>query len=131
MSKYDDIINLPHHQSKVRPHMSVSDRAAQFAPFAALTGYGDAIRETERLTDKKIELSESQIAELDLRLGELLARIDEKPKVTITYFIADERKAGGRYVTCSGELCKFDEYNRVLFLGDGTKIALEDIIEIK
>ena len=96
MSKYDDIINLPHHQSKVRPHMSVSDRAAQFAPFAALTGYGDAIRETERLTDRKIELSESQIAELDLRLGELLARIDEKPKVTITYFIADERKAGGR-----------------------------------
>lgn len=131
MSKYDDIINLPHHQSKTHPHMSVSDRAAQFAPFAALTGYGDAIRETERLTDRKIELSETQIAELDYRLGELFSRIDEKPKVTITYFVADERKAGGKYVTHSGELLNIDESNRVLCLEDGTKITLKDIIEIK
>ncbi len=130
MSKYDDIIDLPHHQSKTRPHMPISDRAAQFAPFAALTGYGEAIRETTRLTDQRIELSESQIAELDWRMGELLSRIDEKPKVTITYFIADERKAGGKYVTCSGTLVKFDEYNRTLLMEDGTKIPLKDIIEI-
>lgn len=130
MSKYDDIIDLPHHQSKSRPHMPVSDRAAQFAPFAALTGYGDAINETERLTDQRIELSESQIAELDWRMGELLSRIDEKPRITVTYFIADERKTGGKYVTCSGVLNKFDESNRILYLEDGTKIPLKDIIEI-
>lgn len=130
MSKYDDIIDLPHHQSKSRPHMPVSDRAAQFAPFAALTGYGEAIRETTRLTDQRIELSESQIAELDWRMGELLSRIDEKPKVTVTYFIADERKTGGKYVTCSGVLNKFDESNRILYLEDGTKISLKDIVEI-
>ena len=130
MSKYDDIIDLPHLQSKSRPHMPVSDRAAQFAPFAALTGYGDAINETERLTDQRIELSESQIAELDWRMGELLSRIDEKPRITVTYFIADERKTGGKYVTCSGVLNKFDESNRILYLEDGTKISLKDIIEI-
>ena len=110
--------------------MPVSDRAAQFAPFAALTGYGEAIRETTRLTDQRIELSESQIAELDWRMGELLSRIDEKPKVTVTYFIADERKTGGKYVTCSGVLNKFDESNRILYLEDGTKISLKDIVEI-
>lgn len=130
MSKYDDIIDLPHYQSKTRPHMPVSDRAAQFAPFAALTGYGDAINETERLTDQRIELSESQIAELDWRMGELLSRIDEKPRITVTYFIADERKAGGKYVTRSGVLNKFDERNRILYLEDGTKISLKDIVEI-
>ena len=130
MSKYDDIIDLPHHQSKSRPHMPVSDRAAQFAPFAALTVYGEAIRETTRLTDQRIELSESQIAELDWRLGELLSRIEEKPRITVTYFIADERKTGGKYVTCSGVLNKFDESNRILYLEDGTKIPLKDIIEI-
>ena len=106
MSKYDDIMDLPHHQSKTRPHMPVPDRAAQFVPFAALTGYGDTIRETERRTNQKIELSETQIAELDRRLGELLSRLDEKPKVTVTYFVADERKAGGKYMTHSGELFK-------------------------
>ena len=128
MSKYDDIIDLPYHQSKTRPHMPVPDRAAQFVPFAALTGYGDTIRETERRTNQKIELSETQIAELDRRLGELLSRLDEKPKVTVTYFVADERKEGGKYVTHFGELFKFDESNRVLCLKDGTKIALKDII---
>lgn len=123
-------MDLPHHQSKTRPHISISDRAAQFAPFAALTGYGEAIRETTRLTDQRIELSESQIAELDWRMGELLSRIDEKPRMTVTYFIADERKAGGKYVTRSGVLNKFDESNRILYLEDGTKISLKDIIEI-
>lgn len=111
--------------------MPVSDRAAQFAPFAALTGYGDAIRETERLTDRKIELSETQIAELDYKLEELFSWIDEKPKVTITYFVADERKEGGKYVTHFGELFKFDESNRVLCLEDGSKIALNNIIELQ
>lgn len=130
MNKYDDIINLPHHQSKSRPRMPVSDRAAQFAPFAALTGYGDAIRETTRLTDQKIELSESQIAELDWRLGELLSWVDERPLVTVTYFVADERKTGGKYMTHSGVLSKFDESSRTLLMEDRTKIALKDIIEI-
>lgn len=111
--------------------MPVSDRAAQFAPFAVLTGYGEAIRETERRTNQKIELSESRITELDWRLEELFSRIYEKPKVTITYFVAEERKEGGKYVTHFGELRKFDENNRVLCLEDGTKIALNNIIELQ
>ena len=90
MSKYDDIINLPHHRSKTHPHMALIDRAAQFAPFAALTGYGDAIDETARLTDGRPELSEQQLAELNERLLQIMAKPDTV--VYITYFVPDERK---------------------------------------
>ena len=86
MSDYDDIINLPHHQSKNNPHMSLYDRAAQFAPFAALTGYDDAVKEARRLTDSKPELDENQLEELDQQLADLMTRIEEHPEVTITYF---------------------------------------------
>ena len=92
MGKYDDIINLPHHRSAKRPHMSVHDRAAQFAPFAALTGYGDAIDETRRLTCDRPEPGEAELAELDAALSELLARIGERPQVEATYFVPDEKK---------------------------------------
>ena len=97
--RYDDIINLPHHQSATRPHMSNYDRAAQFAPFAALTGYDDAVKETARLTDRRIELDEGEKAAIDQRLLLVQERLPEPTEVTITYFVSDKRKAGGAYVS--------------------------------
>ena len=93
MSKYDDIINLPHHRSKTHPHMPLIDRAAQFAPFAALTGYGDAIDETARLTDGRPELSDQQLAELNERLFQIMAK--PNTVVCITYFVPDEKRKAG------------------------------------
>ena len=98
-SKYDSIMNLPHHVSKTRPQMTMSDRAAQFAqfaPFAALTGYDSAIKETGRLTDEKIELDEEALTALDMKYQLLMDAFDDAPEVTITYFQPDERKAGGK-----------------------------------
>ena len=94
-NRYDEIINLPHHVSKTRPQMPMSDRAAQFAPFAALTGYDSAIKETGRLTDEKIELDEEALTALDMKYQLLMDTFDDAPEVTITYFQPDERKAGG------------------------------------
>ena len=96
---YDDIIDLPHHVSATRPQMSRLDRAAQFAPFAALTGYGAAIKETARLTDERTERSESELSELNERIHILTERIDEHPEVEIIYFKPDERKDAGAYLT--------------------------------
>ena len=98
-NRYDEIINLPHHVSKTRPRMPMSDRAAQFAPFAALTGYDSAIKETGRLTDERIELDEGALTALNMRYQLLMDALDEEPEVEITYFKPDERKAGGEYVT--------------------------------
>lgn len=95
MEKYREIIDLPHHVSKTRPQMPMSDRAAQFAPFAALTGYDAAIKETGRLTDERIELDEEALTALDMKYQLLMDALDDKPEVTITYFQPDERKAGG------------------------------------
>lgn len=125
MSKYDDIINLPYHRSKTHPHMPVADRAAQFAPFAALTGYGAAIDETSRLTDERAELSEEMLAELDGRLSEIAAQPGKT--VTIVRFVADEKKSGGRYVQTKGVIKKIDVYKRMIFLESGEKIAIDDI----
>ena len=130
MSDYDDIINLPHHQSKTHPHMSLHDRAAQFAPFAALTGYDDAIKEARRLIDSKPELDENQLEELDQKLADLMTRIEEHPEVTITYFEPDEKKEGGAYVTCVGKLKKIDGYKRQLVFETGKEIAVEKIMQL-
>ena len=100
--KYDEIRGLPHHVSKTRPQMPMSDRAAQFAPFAALTGYDSAIKETGRLTDERIELDEGALTALNMRYQLLMDALDEEPEVEITYFKPDERKAGGAYVTATG-----------------------------
>ena len=100
-NKYDSIMNLPHHVSKTRPQMPMSDRAAQFAPFAALTGYDSAIKETGRLTDERIELDEEALSALDMKYQLLMDTFDEAPEVTITYFQPDERKAGGKYLTAT------------------------------
>lgn len=130
MNDYDDIINLPHHQSKNHPHMSMHDRAAQFAPFAALTGYDDAVKEARRLTDSKPELDENQFEELDQKLADLMTRIEEHPEVTITYFEPDCRKEGGAFITSVGKLKKIDRYNRLLIFENGREISIINIVEM-
>ena len=128
--KYDDIMNLPHHTSPRHPHMSVRDRAAQFAPFSALTGYGDAIDETVRLTDGRVELSEDAKAILDLKQRLLMERIDSRPEVTVTYFEPDKRKTGGSYKIVTARLKRIDETERVLIFTDGTRIKTETVVAI-
>lgn len=128
MSEYDDIIDLSRPKSKHEP-MPMSDRAAQFSPFAALTGYGDAIDETARLTDARIELSEEERAELDYK-QQYLATLDA-PTVTVTYFVPDERKTGGAYVTHTGVLKRVDEVERMVVFKDGLRVPLDEVMDIK
>ena len=128
---YDDIIDLPHHVSTTRPHMSRLDRAAQFAPFAALTGYGAAIKETARLTDERAELGESELMELNAGIHMLMECIDEHPQVEITYFKPDERKDGGAYLTVKSRAKRLNEYERFILLDDGMEIPFDDIYKIE
>ena len=130
-NRYADIINLPHHVSKTRPQMPIADRAAQFSPFAALTGYDSAIEETGRLTDSFIELDESRKAVLNEKLQSMLKNIKEQPEVAITYFQPDEKKNGGSYINMSGVVKKIDEFEKCLILTDATKIPMKYIFEIK
>lgn len=129
--QYDDIIDLPHHVSATRPRMSMIDRAAQFSPFAALTGYDAAIKETGRLTDKRIELTEDSRAILDRKQQFLVDNLADYPEVSVTYFVPDERKSGGAYVTVTGRVKKVDDYQRLLTLTDGTKIPLDEILDME
>lgn len=129
-TKYEEIINLPHHVSKTRPQMPMSDRAAQFAPFAALTGYDSAIKETGRLTAEKIELDEEALTALNMRYQLLMDALDEEPKVEITYFEPDARKAGGEYVSVIGAVKKVDDFERLITVQDGTKIPMDDVLSI-
>lgn len=129
-AKYEDIINLPHHVSKTRPQMPMLDRAAQFAPFAALTGYDSAIKETGRLTDERIELDEEALTALNMKFQILMEALEEEPEVSITYFKPDERKAGGSYLKVTGTLKKLDEYERILMLMNGQKIKLDAVLDI-
>ena len=128
--KYDEIMGLPHHVSKTRPQMPMSDRAAQFAPFAALTGYDAAIKETGRLTDEKIELDEESLTALDMKYQLLMEALDDAPEVTITYFQPDERKAGGKYVSAVGAVKKIDDFERRITMRDGTRIPMDDVLSI-
>ena len=128
--KYDEIMGLPHHVSKTRPQMPMSDRAAQFAPFAALTGYGAAIKETGRLTDERIELDVEALSALDMKYQLLMEALDEAPEVTITYFQPDERKAGGKYVSAVGAVKKIDDFERRITMRDGTRIPTDDVLSI-
>lgn len=129
-SKYDEIMGRPHHVSKTRPQMPMSDRAAQFAPFAALTGYDSAIKETGRLTDERIELDEEALTALDMKYQLLMDALNEAPKVTITYFQPDERKAGGKYVSAVGVVRKVDDFERRITMQDGAKIPMDDVLSI-
>lgn len=129
-NNYDDIINLPHHQSKVRPQMSLYNRAAQFSPFSALTGYEDAIEETARLTEKKHTLSDEETDMLNRKMALLKDKISEKPTISIRCFIPDDIKDGGSYSTISGELRAIDNVNRLVIIQDGTTIPFDDIEDI-
>ena len=129
--KYDDIINLPHHVSKKHPQMSLHDRAAQFSPFAALTGHKAAINETARLTDEKQILSEDVIAKLNEQLNLIKENIGTNPIVTITHFVPDDKKSGGAYISNTGVVKKINEYNHTVVLTDKTVIPIEQISEIQ
>ncbi len=129
-NKYDDIINLPHHISKKHPQMTLEARAAQFAPFAALTGYDDEVKETARLTNRRIELDDEAKSILDNKIQIILEQISQRPTVSITYFIPDTRKAGGEYVTITGIIKKVDGYNQVIVLENRTEIPINEIIDI-
>lgn len=131
MSKYDDIIRLPHHVSRRHPPMPVSDRAAQFSPFAALTGYDAVVKEAARLTHRRIELSEDEKAVLDERLRLLADALPHPPEAAFTYFLPDSRKDGGTYVTAEGRLQRVDTLRRVLLLTAGTQIPIDDVLDIQ
>ena len=130
LSKYLDIINLPRHISTRRAPMSISNRAAQFAPFAALTGYDSSIREAARFTEQRIEPDEDQKAAINEKLRYISRHIDEHPEVAILYFRPDERKNGGRYVTVSGKVVKFDAVEKILWLADGAVLFVENILAL-
>ena len=129
-TKYEDIINLPHHVSKTRPQMPMSDRAAQFAPFAALTGSDSAIKETGRLTDARIDLDEEALTALNMRYQLLMDALDKEPEIEITYFKPDERKAGGKYISVTGAVKKVDDFERLITMQDGMKIPMDDVLSI-
>lgn len=128
---YDDIIDLPHPTSKKHPRMSMGERAAQFSPFAALTGFGEVIRETGRLTDQRVELGESDREELERQLHYLCACERERPGVQVTYFVPDELKEGGSYTTITGKLKRVDPAERILMLEEGHKIPIGEIVFLK
>ncbi len=126
--KYDDIINMPHHVSKTHPQMSLEARSAQFAPFAALTGYGDVINETGRLTNEKIEIDDELKEILNEEIMKIKNKLSERLTVSFTYFIPDEKKNGGKYVTVKGIVKKVNDNS--IILEDKTEILIEDIIDI-
>ncbi len=129
--RYDDIIHLPHHVSKVHPQMAPGDRAAQFSPFAALTGYEDVLEEAGRLTGERIELDEDAKIILDEKLQMIQEQITARLQVEITYFVPDEKKAGGAYNTAEGWVKKIDRYGQNIIMNDGTKIPVGEIRDIK
>ena len=128
--KYDDIIKLEHHISKTHKQMSIEERSAQFAPFAALVGYEDEVKETERITERMIEITEDIRSILDEKIHLIQNKIVEQPEVTITYFIADSNKQGGKYQTINGRVKKIDDYKKRIILTNNTNISMKDIIEI-
>ena len=127
---YDDIINLPHHNSKSHLRMSALERGAQFAPFAALTGYDEAVKETARITERQIELDEGEKQELDRRLRFISENLDLNLPVSITYFVPDGKKSGGSYRTVTGTVDKIDTFKRNVFM-KGISIPLDEIYDIE
>lgn len=131
MGKYDDIINLPHHESTKHPKKPTLDRAAQFLPFSALTGHDAAVRETARLTDGRAELDEIKKEELDVHLQLLREQLAQKTQVSITYFVPDAKKDGGAYLTITGTIAKIEEARHQVIMENGTVILTNDIYEIE
>lgn len=128
--RYDDLLDLPHHQSTEREHMSLHDRAAQFSPFAALTGYDAAIEETQRLTDEEITLDETAVAKINEQLSEIARHLSARWKITITYFQPDARKSGGAYLTDTGTVKKIDEVEQIVWMDSGIGIPMNRIVSI-
>ena len=128
---YEDIVDLPHHVSMKHPQPTMADRAARFAPFAAITGYEEMVLEEARVTDERIEMDESSKAALNEKLNMILEFIDEQPEVSITYFEPDKRKAGGAYVTVTGTVKRIDEYEHLVIMTDGKKINIDEIYNLQ
>ena len=128
---YEDIVDLPHRVLKKHPQPTMADRAARFAPFAAITGYEEMVLEEARITDDRIELDENAKAALNEKLNMILEFIDEQPEVSITYFEPDKRKAGGAYVTVTGTVKRIDEYEHLVIMTDGKKINIDDIYNLQ
>lgn len=131
MSRYEDIIHLPHHVSEKRARMPIADRAAQFSPFAALTGYEGIIAETGRLTERFVDLDEGAIAELNQQLQKILAVMGTQPVVTVTYFQPDEYKDGGSYITKTGALRKLDVQAQYLQFADRTEVEFDQLLKLQ
>ena len=130
MSRYDDIINLPHHVSPTRQRMSMHDRAAQFAPFAALVGYDDAVAETARLTESRPELNEQEQRAINECLAYIAEHIHEQPEVKIQYFVSDERKSGGAIIEVFGKVKKISATDGTIVMADGCVIPITDVMDI-
>ena len=130
MGKYDDIINMSHPEPKGRPRMSLQNRAAQFSPFAALTGHNEAIQETGRITNEKISLAEDSITDINNRLKWIKDHIKEKPEISLAYYVPDSRKSGGKYIVATKNVIKLDEYSNTITLADGTVVAVHNILNI-
>lgn len=130
-SKYDDIMYMPHHVSLTRPQMSIEARAAQFAPFAALTGYDDVIEETIRLTSDKKDMDDALKNVLDEKMKNICSMLKERPVVTFTYFVPDERKDGGEYTKLTGIVKKVDDYNKIIVMENGSIIPIDQIFDIE
>jgi hypothetical protein len=128
--KYDDIINMPNHRSKKHPHMSLYARSGQFSPFAALTGYEDAVRETGREVLERIEIDEERKLIIDGKLQLIRENIYKKQEVTFTFFVPDSRKNGGIYITKEGIVKKFDELGQRIILADKSEIPIEELIDV-
>lgn len=128
--RFDHIINMPHHVSKVRQPMSAWSRAAQFSPFAALTGYDDAVKETARLTAERVELDEETKEKLSRKLNMIQEKLSEHPEVEFTYFVPDQKKTGGEYTTHTAQVKKIDLFQRIITTMDGTKIPIDEIVDI-
>lgn len=129
--KYDDMIHLPHHVSASHPQMTMAERAAQFAPFAALTGYGESIQESSRFTSQKPELSEEERAELDYKLQTIWEYAKEHPRIAVTHFVPDKKKSGGICRKTCGRLKKIDTARQQIFLEDDTQILLEQVLDLE
>ncbi len=128
---YEDIMELPHHVSRKHPQMTMAQRAAQFMPFVAMQGQMESVRETERLTDDRIDLDDTVKEMVDRKLQHLLASVKDRPEIKVYYFVPDQRKEGGAYCIKTGQVKKIDVYNNVVIFVDGERIPINDIMDLE
>ena len=128
---YEDIVNLPRHISKVHPQATMTDRAARFSPFAAISGYEDMVKEAARVTEERIDITDATKELLNEKLNMIVEFLDEEPEVTITYFEPDKKKDGGAYISITGTVKKIDEYERIVLMTDEKKIKIDEIYAIE